>query len=76
MNGIPQVPRQDAENFAKVWNHKGIAIPMSDAHIDFATDFANITLKSFIIMCQNQVKAAIETAKKPQEPTKPLISLE
>lgn len=53
-------------NFSKVWNHKGIAIPLNDVHIDFAVDFANIVLKSFVLQCAAQVEAAIKAQQERQ----------
>lgn len=73
---IPQVDRTQALNFSKKWTHNGIAIPLQDTHIDFATDFANIVLKSFVLECHAKVQAAIkaaqaqdqnQTTNKPQE---------
>lgn len=45
---IPQVERGEALKFAQVWKHNGISIILSDAHIDFATDFANVVLRSLV----------------------------
>jgi hypothetical protein len=58
-----QLSLQDAKNFGKVWTHKGICIFMDDAHYQFAADFANIAIKSFI---ENAQRAAVEAAKKKQ----------
>lgn len=51
MPGVFQVERAEAANFTKVWTKNGIAISLQDIHLDFATDFANIVLNSFIDKC-------------------------
>lgn len=50
----------DAKKFGQVWTHKGIAIFMDDAHYQFAADFANIVLKSFV---EDAQRRAAEAAK-------------
>jgi hypothetical protein len=55
---IPKVDKSQVEGFAKVWNYRGIAIVMDDAHIQFAVDFANVMLRSFV----QQVAAAQKPA--------------
>lgn len=57
------VTRTEAQNFARVWNKGGISIPMQDVHIDFATAFANVVLRNFITMCQQQVQARMAQPK-------------
>jgi len=52
------VPRAEAESFSKVWNKGGITILLSPEAIDFATDFANVVLRNFIQVCQEQAKNA------------------
>lgn len=61
------IQRQEAARFATIWNHKGVAIVIQDVHIDFATDFANVVLRNFIQMCQQQ--AANQVPKPVQENT-------
>ena len=45
---IPQIDRKQVEGFAKVWTYKGVALCLNDAHIQFASDFANVMLRSFV----------------------------
>lgn len=68
-----RVKLEDAENFAKVWNFKGISVPLSDVHAQFACDFANIAIRSFIefTMAQAKARAEEEAAK-----SAPLVTLE
>lgn len=68
-----KVTLEDAKNFAKVWSYKGIAIPMGEEHAQFATDYANVALRSFIEMMQKKVADA---KKQAEEATKPLVTLE
>lgn len=61
---MPQIPQiaqlSHAKGFAKQWTHKGVAIFMDDTHLQFATDFANIMLASFI---DDARRKAAEAAK-------------
>ena len=61
-----QVSAKDAQEFGKVWTHKGVAIFLSDIHFQFAADFANIVLKSFIENAQRQAAARAAQAAKPK----------
>lgn len=55
------VDRAQAENFGKVWTHRGVSIPLSDVSLQFATDFANVVLLSFVSKCQQDAAAAKQT---------------
>ena len=57
---IPQVTKIDTEGFSKQWTHNGLAIVLNDVHIQFATDFANIVLRNFVLQCAAQADAAIK----------------
>jgi hypothetical protein len=59
---IPQVDRKSVEGFAKIWNHNGVALLLNDAHIDFARDFANVTLRNFVQQVAQQQMAAAQAA--------------
>jgi hypothetical protein len=63
---IPNVDRKQVEGFAKVWTYRGVALCLNDAHIQFAADFANVMLKSFVSNIAKQQAAAIEAAKAKQ----------
>jgi len=60
---VVKVTKDDAKKFGQFWTHKGVAIFMDDTHYQFAADFANIVIKSFIEDAQRQ---AAEAAKKKQ----------
>lgn len=66
------VPVSDAQAFAKVWTYKGLATPLSEVHVQFASDYANIVLKNFVQQMQAQAQAA---KKKAEEAAKPLVTL-
>lgn len=67
-----RVEKVQAEGFAKVWKTPGgIHLALSPATIQFATDFANVTLNAFIEMCQHQA----QEAAKQQAEQKPTIEL-
>jgi hypothetical protein len=57
---IPTVNKEQVAGFAKVWTYRGVALVMNDAYIQFAADFSNVMLKSFV----QQVAAA----QKPKPP--------
>jgi hypothetical protein len=61
------VPLADAQNFQKVWTNRGIAIVLPAEAAQFATDFANVVLRNFIAMCQEQAQ------QKPVEEKKLII---
>jgi len=63
---IPQVDRKSVEGFAKIWNLNGVALLLNDAHIDFARDFANVTLRNFVTMVAQQQMAASKAAMTPK----------
>lgn len=65
---IFKVSPGDVDNFAKVWTHKGLFFPMSDAARQFATDFANVAIRSFVEQTMANVKAAKETEVKQAAP--------
>jgi len=64
---------EDAKNFAKVWTYKGLQIPMDDIHMQFATDYANVVLNSFV---QQTLQASAAKQKAAEEAkAKPLVAL-
>jgi hypothetical protein len=63
---IPKIDRKQVEGFAKVWTYRGVALILNDAHIQFAADFANVMLKSFVSNIAKQQAAAAEAAKAKQ----------
>lgn len=68
-----KVTLPDAQGFAKVWNYKGIAVPIDEIHAQFACDYANVVLRSFVEMVQANAKKALEEKAAPE---KPLVTLE
>ena len=56
-----QVTKEEAHRFAQVWRYKGIVILMDDAHLQFATDFANAAVKSLL----DNVRAAQAAKARP-----------
>lgn len=69
------ISRAQAEGFAKVWKTPGgIHVVQTPQALQFATDFANVTLASFISMCKHQAQQAHEAAKAQAEtPTIELV---
>ena len=65
-----QINRNETLKFSRVWSHKGVAIPMKDVHIDFATDWANVVIKNFIAMVQHNA----EQERKKEEAKKLVLT--
>jgi hypothetical protein len=60
------VPLQDAQNFQKVWTKNGLAVLLPADAALFAKDFADICLRNFIQMCQQQQAQQQIVEKKKQ----------
>lgn len=58
----------DAKGFSEVWKHSGVFIPMQDVNLQFATDFANVVLNNFIVMCQQNAQAVKQKAEADAAP--------
>ena len=67
-----KVNQSEAEAFAKVWNFNGVAVTVDPVLLKFATDFANVVLKNFISICQQQAQKTAEDQVKASN-KKPLI---
>ena len=52
---IPQTDKNSVEQFAKVWNYNGIHVIQTDTSLQFALDFANVVLKSFFALMQQEI---------------------
>lgn len=68
-----QINLKDAQQFSRVWTNNGVAIILQDVHLQFATDFANVVLKSFV---ENAQRAAQAAAKHAADDAKPKVILE
>ena len=56
---IPQVSRAEAKRFSKSWSHNGVALVIDNAYCQFATDFSNVVLRSYVqSLVQQQAEAA------------------
>lgn len=80
---FPSVDKSVTQQFSKVWNKGGITIILDDTAIQFATDFANIALRSFVIdqmqkfeaMRAAQSPVGTQTVLPPDTPVPPKSSL-
>ena len=55
---IPRVDKSQVLEFSKIWTYKGVALCLNDAHIQFAADFSNCMLHSFVqSVAEQQSKA-------------------
>lgn len=55
-----QVTKEQTAAFAKAWDLNGIKVIIDSTTIQFATDYANIVLKSFVADMATQVKKVAE----------------
>lgn len=72
----PKVNKEQARAFSKVWNKGGVAILLDETALDFAKDFANVVLMSFIDESTKAAKKAAEAAAKLAEQSKTGIIIE
>ena len=63
-----KVGLEDAQGFSKVWNYKGLAMPLDEVHCEFAKDFANIVLRNFVEQMMANAKAAKAKAEADAAP--------
>lgn len=64
---MPEVPKTEAQNFSRVWkNPAGLTMILDDTTVQFATDFANVVLRSFVIG-QMQIAAAKKAAAEAKQ---------
>lgn len=74
---IPMVTKEMTQGFAKAWDLNGIKVILDSTTVQFATDWANIALKSFVADVNKQAQAIkAEKAKAanitlPPEPVAP-----
>jgi len=74
---VPQIDAASVRGFAQAWDYNGIKIILDPTTIQFATDFANQCLKSFVFELSQRnavLKAQREATGQPQ-PEKPKSSL-
>ena len=64
---IFKVTVEEAKKFQTVWTYHGLAIPLPPEAANYATDFANTVLKSFIEMCKEQAKEAAKSQLPPKQ---------
>lgn len=88
MPNYPRVSPGDVQNFARAWDLKGIKMILDNTSLQFATDFANTALRSYVdTLIENAQKLQAAKAKAqaagpepatpsvPEPPKKSLITL-
>jgi hypothetical protein len=66
---VPQVSLKDVDGFAKVWRKNNIILAMLDlTSKEFARDFANVVLKSFVIEQAQRIMKMQAVQQAPQAP--------
>lgn len=63
MSAVFEVKLEEAVKFSKVWNYNGISIILTPEALAFAKDFANVAIRSFIDVCQQQAAQAAKQAE-------------
>jgi|GEM_PF-1847540 len=63
---IPQIDVNETKRFSQAWDSNGIAIVFDDVHLKFATDFANVCLRSAFTMIAQAAMAKAQQ-NKPEE---------
>ena len=61
---VPAVNLEEAKKFSNVWTLGGLAIPLDHTALKFATDFANVVLKSFFVQAEAKLDAVVEAKVK------------
>jgi len=61
---FPSVDPRSIEEFSKQWNYNGISVMVDKTTKQFALDFANIALRSFIEAQVAQYQARLRQMKK------------
>ena len=78
---IPQITADETRRFSSVWTLNGVAVPFDEVGITFATDFANVCIRSLFAQLQPQMAAMaqrvqeLEQGQEQQEVAKPQIIL-
>ena len=67
---IPRVTEAQTKSFANAWDSGGIKVIMDATSIRFATDWANIALKSFVAEIAKDMAKRVAAAKAaaPEQP--------
>jgi len=75
---VPIITTTEAEKFSKTWDYNGVVVNLDSTTLKFATDFANIVVKSYVQFL-GQVLTIPAQAKQeiaPLEPEKSSIIIE
>jgi hypothetical protein len=65
----PQITKAQTSAFAKAWDRGGIKLLLDDSSVQFATDWANIVLKSYVDEAAKAGKK--QQVNQPQQPPTP-----
>lgn len=67
------VNAKEADKFAQVWTYNGLAVPIGPEYLQFATDFANIVIKNFLLMVQERTRATTKPVQTIDQSADPVI---
>ena len=70
MPPVKMVTKEMVDGFAKVWNYKGLAVPLDDVHKEFCKDFCNMVFTSFF---EQQAKALLAAKQAAEQKAKSVL---
>ena len=65
---IPKVTKEQTKAFSNAWDSGGIKVIMDETSIRFATDWANIALKSFVAEIAQDMAKRVAAKKAADAP--------
>lgn len=63
---FPRVTKETVIGFAKAWDMGGIKMILDNTSIQFAMDFANVCMRSYVLDLVNKAQAAKQKAAQAQ----------
>ena len=72
--GYPTVEKKQTQAFAKAWDKSGIKMILDDTSIQFATDYANIVLKSFVDDLAASARKKLQAAQAKGTPVEKVLA--
>lgn len=67
----PIIKKEQTAAFAKAWDRSGIKMILDDTSVQFATDWANIVLKSYVDDALAKAAKKQQVNQPPQPPAQP-----
>jgi hypothetical protein len=62
---VPQISKEETKRFAEQWRYNSLCVPMDDAALQFASDWANTVLRSVVpLIMKSAMTAAVAMVQK------------